>query len=77
MSKLLGDRLPEDVMAEARAIAGVEEAHDDEASVVLSTRRPSDVLSELASRGALEGLQVKAATLEDVFLDLTGREYRA
>jgi ABC-2 type transport system ATP-binding protein len=62
---------------EARAIAGVEEAHDDEVSVVLSTRRPSDVLSALASRGALEGLQVKAATLEDVFLDLTGREYRA
>jgi ABC-2 type transport system ATP-binding protein len=35
------------------------------------------VLAELASRQALQGLQVKSATLEDVFLTLTGREYRA
>ena len=62
---------------DATAITGVEHAVDDAGAVVLSTRRPSDVLSHLASRGALEGLQVKAATLEDVFLHLTGREYRA
>ena len=35
------------------------------------------VLTDLARRGALSGLQVKGATLEDVFLALTGREYRA
>ena len=35
------------------------------------------LLSALAERGALAGLQVRTATLEDVFLDLTGREYRA
>jgi ABC-2 type transport system ATP-binding protein len=35
------------------------------------------VLSALAERGALDGLQVRTATLEDVFLELTGREYRA
>ena len=35
------------------------------------------MLSALAERGALAGLQVRAATLEDVFLNLTGREYRA
>ena len=62
---------------QAAAIDGVDDAHDDESTIVVSTRRPSEVLAELAARGALEGLQVKAATLEDVFLDLTGREYRA
>lgn len=62
---------------EAAAIEGVDEAVDDESTIVVSTRRPSEVLAELAARGALEGLQVRAATLEDVFLDLTGREYRA
>jgi ABC-2 type transport system ATP-binding protein len=62
---------------QATAIDGVDEAVDDESAIVVSTRRPSEVLAELAARGALEGLQVKAATLEDVFLDLTGREYRA
>ena len=35
------------------------------------------VLAGLADRGALAGLAVQGATLEDVFLDLTGREYRA
>jgi ABC-2 type transport system ATP-binding protein len=44
---------------------------------LLTTRAPSAVLARLAELGVLEGLQVKAATLEDVFLDLTGREYRA
>ena len=44
---------------------------------LLTTRASSAVLTRLAELGVLEGLQVKAATLEDVFLDLTGREYRA
>ncbi|MFC0433149.1 ABC transporter ATP-binding protein [Kutzneria buriramensis] len=64
-------------LEEARAIAGVEEAGDDGVSLRLSTRKPAMVLSTLAERGALEGLQVRGATLEDVFLELTGREYRA
>jgi ABC-2 type transport system ATP-binding protein len=64
-------------LADARAIAGVEEAGDDGVSLRLSTRKPAMVLSTLAERGALEGLQVRGATLEDVFLELTGREYRA
>ena len=45
--------------------------------LVLTTRQPSDVLTRLAADNRLDGLQVKAATLEDVFLDVTGREYRA
>jgi len=64
-------------LEEAKTLAGVEEASDDEVSLRLSTRNPAKLLSTLAERGALEGLQVRGATLEDVFLELTGREYRA
>ena len=62
---------------EAGAIPGVEGVEDDGAALVLTTRTPSAVLARLAELDALEGLQVKAATLEDVFFNLTGREYRA
>jgi len=61
----------------ARELSGVGTVEDDGAAVVLTTHRPSDVLTQLAELEALEGLQVRAATLEDVFLHLTGREYRA
>ncbi|KOX16224.1 ABC transporter [Saccharothrix sp. NRRL B-16348] len=61
----------------ARGITGVDDAQEDEVSLTISTRKPAPVLSALAERGTLDGLQVRTATLEDVFLDLTGREYRA
>ncbi len=61
----------------ARGIEGVDDVHEEDASMTISTRKPAVVLSALAERGALDGLQVRTATLEDVFLDLTGREYRA
>ncbi len=61
----------------ARDLEGVDTATEDEGSLTISTRRPAPVLSTLAERGILDGLQVRTATLEDVFLDLTGREYRA
>jgi ABC-2 type transport system ATP-binding protein len=63
--------------AEAARIDGVEHAEHDGDSLRLSTRQPVRVLAELADRDALDGLQVRGATLEDVFLTLTGREYRA
>ncbi|WP_230973495.1 ABC transporter ATP-binding protein [Aeromicrobium terrae] len=44
---------------------------------VIETRDPGRALADLAEHGALDGLSVKGATLEDVFLHLTGREYRA
>jgi ABC-2 type transport system ATP-binding protein len=43
----------------------------------IETREPARVLADLAARDALDGLSVKGASLEDVFLELTGREYRA
>ena len=56
---------------------GVDEVTGDEVSTVIATRQPAPVLAALAEADALAGLQVRGATLEDVFLDLTGREYRA
>ncbi|GAA4615622.1 ABC transporter ATP-binding protein [Actinoallomurus liliacearum] len=63
--------------AEARTLPGVDDVTDDGVSLVIATRDPSSVVSALAGRGALDGVQIKGATLEDVFLNLTGREYRA
>src|ERR1022692_1490616 len=38
---------------------------------------PAIILAALADRRALAGLRAQGGSLEDVFLDLTGREYRA
>ncbi len=62
---------------EAAVIPGVDEAHEGSAGVVLRTREPAAVLSALAEQQHLAGVQVQTGTLEDVFLSLTGREYRA
>jgi ABC-2 type transport system ATP-binding protein len=61
----------------ARGLPGVEEVSVDEVSLSITTREPALLLGALAERGTLHGLQVRTATLEDVFLKLTGREYRA
>ena len=65
-----------------RAIAGpgqgaIDGVTDDGVSLTIATRDPADVLAGLARHNALAGLRVSGATLEDVFLELTGREYRA
>ncbi|MFI6445114.1 ATP-binding cassette domain-containing protein [Kitasatospora sp. NPDC050543] len=64
---------------ELLAQAGAETAsiEDDGVSLAIATRLPGPVLSVLAEQNALRGLEVRGATLEDVFLQLTGREYRA
>ncbi|MFI6849392.1 ABC transporter ATP-binding protein [Kitasatospora sp. NBC_00085] len=61
----------------AAAGAEVGTVDDDGVSLAVSTRLPAPVLSVLAEQNALRGLEVRGATLEDVFLQLTGREYRA
>jgi ABC-2 type transport system ATP-binding protein len=61
----------------AQSLPGVDHVESEPTSLIMSTRDPAAVLSALAQREALAGLQVKGATLEDVFLTLTGREYRA
>jgi len=62
---------------DAKQLPGAEEVSTDEVSLTISTRTPAPLLAALADRGTLDGLQVRTATLEDVFLHLTGREYRA
>ncbi len=62
---------------EARGIPGVDSATAEDGTLTLSTYTPAPALTALAERDALKGLQVTGATLEDVFLTLTGREYRA
>jgi ABC-2 type transport system ATP-binding protein len=68
--------------AQAAAVAAgaggsPDDVSDDGVSLTIATRGPAAVLAGLADRGALAGLRVQGATLEDVFLNLTGREYRA
>ena len=64
-------------VVDAGALPGADDVTEDELSLTIATRNPADLLSALAERRALAGLQVRTATLEDVFLGLTGREYRA
>ncbi len=62
---------------DARALSDGADVDDDGVSLTIVTRTPAPILATLAERNALRGLSVRSATLEDVFLNLTGREYRA
>jgi ABC-2 type transport system ATP-binding protein len=61
----------------ARGLPGVLEVGAEAAGLVLTTRAPAPLLQRLAELDVLDGVAVRGATLEDVFLDLTGREYRS
>jgi ABC-2 type transport system ATP-binding protein len=65
---------------EARALAAGADGTmvaDDGTSLTLVTSEPAIILAALADRRALAGLRAQGGSLEDVFLELTGREYRA
>lgn len=62
---------------EARAVGDGATVADDGVSLTFTTTEPGPILARLADHKALTGLQVAGASLEDVFLQLTGREYRA
>jgi ABC-2 type transport system ATP-binding protein len=62
---------------EVRAVADGATVADDGVSLTFTTTEPGPILARLADHKALTGLQVAGASLEDVFLQLTGREYRA
>ncbi len=64
-------------VADARLLPSADEAADDGVSLTITTRDPSAVVAAMAAKDALDGVQIRGATLEDVFLELTGREYRA
>lgn len=61
----------------AQSLPGAEAVQSDGVSVTITTRTTAPLLAALADRGTVDGLSVRTATLEDVFLQLTGREYRA
>jgi ABC-2 type transport system ATP-binding protein len=62
---------------QARRLRGVDDATEGMDGTVLTTRQPALVVADLADADHLGGVRVQTGTLEDVFLDLTGREYRA
>jgi ABC-2 type transport system ATP-binding protein len=62
---------------EARAALPAREVTDDGVTLAITAHDPGPALAWLSGRGALAGLAVRGGTLEDVFLKLTGREYRA
>ncbi|CAM3368067.1 ABC transporter ATP-binding protein [Nocardioides dubius] len=66
-----------DDVAEVADVPGVERVDEAPEGLVVTSSQPAALLAWLARHEALEGIQVRGATLEDVFLDLTGREYRA
>lgn len=61
----------------ATGLPGVDAMDDDGTSLVISTRDPGTVVGALGELRALDGVQIRGANLEDVFIQLTGREYRA
>jgi ABC-2 type transport system ATP-binding protein len=63
--------------AEAHAMPGADRVQVSETDLVMTTQSPSVLVQALAERDRLDGVSVRTATLEDVFLHLTGREYRA
>ena len=72
-SVVRADATPAELGVEA---ADLEMIRVDHGTITITTHRPERVLTGLAARHTLHGLQVQGATLEDVFLHLTGREYR-
>ena len=59
---------------QAHGVDGVESVERDAGAVTLVTRRAAESIQALAALGALDGLQVRSGTLEDVFISLTGRQ---
>ena len=71
-------RLPRLVLdvEEASALPGADSVEEDGTDVVITSRSPAQVVAALAAGDRLDGVSLRTATLEDVFLELTGREYR-
>jgi ABC-2 type transport system ATP-binding protein len=62
---------------DARRLDGAGQVRVVDGFITIETTSPSSVLVRLAELDALGGLQARGATLEDVFLDLTGRAFRS
>ena len=64
-------------LATAAGLPGADSVVADGDEVGVTSREPARLLTALAEADRLDGVSVRTATLEDVFLELTGREYRA
>lgn len=64
-------------LATAQGLPGADRVDLGDDEVIVSSQAPARVLTALAEVDRLDGVSVRTATLEDVFLSLTGREYRA
>ncbi|WP_206051679.1 ABC transporter ATP-binding protein [Nocardioides ferulae] len=62
---------------EVARLPHVLDAEESEDGTVLTTREPGAVIGHLAEHDLLDGVQLRTGTLEDVFLAVTGRDYRA
>ncbi|MER6382188.1 ABC transporter ATP-binding protein [Streptomyces sp. NPDC001250] len=60
----------------ARGIAGVDSVDIEGGAVVLTTTIPGQVLAAVEQLAGLQGVQTRTATLEDVYLQLTGTEFQ-
>ncbi|MCX4676641.1 ABC transporter ATP-binding protein [Streptomyces sp. NBC_01433] len=59
-------------LAAARAIPGVDRAEEEADSIVLETLESGRVLAAVDAIAGLQGVQTRTASLEDVYLALTG-----
>lgn len=71
--------LPEGVLGidEVRSLPGVDDAQEEGDRIRITASDANAVMGALTDRGAAGHIQTRAASLEDVFLELTGREYRS
>ena len=60
----------------ARALDGADSVETSGSSVVIATRTPALVLSAVAEIAGSRGIRTRTASLEDVYLKLTGTEYQ-
>ena len=61
----------------AMALAGVQDARHEGTSTILTTADPGAVLTAMAASVGLDDVQTRTATLEDVYLRLTGKDLEA
>ncbi|MDN5765818.1 MAG: ABC transporter ATP-binding protein [Humibacillus sp.] len=61
----------------ARAVEGVHDAREEGASIVIETARPEIVMPAIGNAVGYDNVSTRGTSLEDVYLELTGKEYSA
>ncbi len=62
---------------QAKGLDGADEVATEGLSTVITTRAVGRVLAAVGGLTELQDVQTRTATLEDVYLELTGTEYQA